>query len=196
MERRHFLLTSAAAGRPGRAVKASPNDTVRVACAGVRGQGREHIRRYGKIQNVEIAAICDIDESVLTSRLGGVEKMGRKRPAGYTDLRKLLEAKSIGAISIATPNRNHALQTIWACPSLFPRTRSLSRARACSGPERGFVACPISERRGLFATPWKALSRRPAPPSLVRTHRNATVYLDTGSACLLTLGSRAGQGSL
>ena len=67
------------------------------------------------MQNVEIAAICDIDESVLSARLADVEKMGRKRPASYTDLRKLLEDKSIDAISIATPNHNHTLQAIWAC---------------------------------------------------------------------------------
>src|ERR1019366_9080263 len=36
------------------------------------------------------------------------------RPAAYTDLRKLLEDKSIDAISIATPNHSHTLQTIWA----------------------------------------------------------------------------------
>jgi predicted dehydrogenase len=94
---------------------ASPNDTIRVACVGVRGQGREHLRHYGKMQNVEIAAVCDIDESVLNARLGDVEKMGRKRPAAYTDVRKLLEDKSIDAISIATPNHSHTLQTVWAC---------------------------------------------------------------------------------
>ncbi len=70
---------------------------------------------YGEMQNVEIAAVCDIDESVLNSRLNDVEKLGRKRPAGYTDIRKLLEDKSIDAISIATPNHSHTLQTIWAC---------------------------------------------------------------------------------
>lgn len=94
---------------------ASANDTIRVACVGVRGQGREHLHRYGKMQNVEIAAICDIDQSVLNARLTEVEKMGRKRPASYTDLRKLLEDNSIDAISIATPNHNHTMQTIWAC---------------------------------------------------------------------------------
>ncbi len=94
---------------------ASPNDTVRVACVGVRGQGRAHIAHYGKMANVEIAAICDIDESVLNARLSDVEKMGKKRPAAYTDLRKLLEDKSIDAISIATPNHSHTLQVMWAC---------------------------------------------------------------------------------
>ena len=65
--------------------------------------------------NVEIAAICDIDESVLNAQVAAVEKTKGKRPAAYTDLRKLLEDKSIDAISIATPNHHHTLQTIWAC---------------------------------------------------------------------------------
>src|SRR5438067_8179029 len=116
MERRHFLMGSLAAGAAlGSRAVASPGDTVRVACVGVHGQGREHIRRYSAMQNVEIAAICDIDESVLNARIGELEKAGKKRPAAYTDFRKLLEDKSIDAVSIATPNHNHTLQTVWAC---------------------------------------------------------------------------------
>ncbi len=116
MNRRHFLLGSAAAAAAVRPhMLASPNDTVRIACVGVHGQGRAHLHAYNKMQNIDIAAIVDIDESVLNSRLDEVEKMGRKRPAAYTDLRKLLEDKSIDAISIATPNHSHTLQTVWAC---------------------------------------------------------------------------------
>jgi predicted dehydrogenase len=65
--------------------------------------------------NVEIAAICDVDESILEQRLNDTEKMTKKRPAGFTDLRKVLEDKTIDAISIATPNHNHAMQAIWGC---------------------------------------------------------------------------------
>ena len=103
------------AGLSGRILQASPNDTVRVACVGVRSQGRSHIAAYAKMPNVQIAAVCDIDESVLNARLGDIEKMGRPRPAAFTDFRKLLEDKSIDAVSIATPNHHHTLQTIWAC---------------------------------------------------------------------------------
>jgi predicted dehydrogenase len=67
------------------------------------------------MENVEIAALCDIDESVLQARKSELEKANGKAPAAYTDLRKLLEDKSIDAISIATPNHHHTLQTIWAC---------------------------------------------------------------------------------
>jgi len=117
MNRRHFLMSSVAAGTAALRSSglASPNDTVRIACVGVRGQGRAHISHYAKMDRVEIAAICDIDESVLNQRLTDVEKLGKKRPAAFTDLRKLLEDKSIDAISIATPNHNHTLQVVWAC---------------------------------------------------------------------------------
>src|SRR5216117_3891630 len=94
---------------------ASANDNVRVACIGVRGQGGAHIKAYSAMPNVEIAAVCDVDESVLSKRLGEIESSGKKRPAGFTDVRKVLEDKSIDAISIATPNHWHSLMGIWAC---------------------------------------------------------------------------------
>jgi predicted dehydrogenase len=116
MHRRHFLLSaSGAVAALGASDLPSPNDTVRVACIGVRGQGRGHITAYSRLPNVEIAALCDVDESVLNQRLADAERITGKRPAAFTDFRKLLEDQSIDAVSIATPNHQHALQTIWAC---------------------------------------------------------------------------------
>ncbi len=109
MDRRQFLFTA------GTALAARPNDTVRVACVGVRGQGQSHIAAYAKMPNVRIAAICDLDETVLRTRITDAERQAGYRPAAFTDFRKLLEDKSIDAVSIATPNHWHALQTIWAC---------------------------------------------------------------------------------
>src|SRR5260370_2807958 len=116
MNRRHFLMSTAAAAGAS-ALKGGPsiNDTVRVACVGIRGQGNSHIHEYSKMANVETAALCDVDENVLNKRLGEVESSGKKRPAAFTDVRKLLEDKSIDAISIATPNHWHSLIGIWAC---------------------------------------------------------------------------------
>ncbi len=116
MNRRYFLMSTAAASAGVRAsALPSPNDTVRVACVGFHGQGRAHIQGYLQAPNVEIPALCDVDESVLEKGCKMVEDAGRKRPTGYTDLRRLLEDKSIDAISIATPNHQHTLQTIWGC---------------------------------------------------------------------------------
>jgi len=115
MDRRYFLGSAISAGVALRARAASPNDTVRVACVGFHGRGKDHIRAYSGMSNVEIAALCDIDESVLNGQLDALEKAKGKRPAAYTDFRKLLEDRSIDAVSIATPNHQHTLQTIWAC---------------------------------------------------------------------------------
>ena len=116
MNRRHFLMSTAAAAGTA-AMKGAPsiNDTVRVACVGIRGQGNSHIREYSAMPNVEIAALCDVDENVLNKRLDEVVRAGKKKPAAFTDVRKLLEDKSIDAISIATPNHWHSLIGIWAC---------------------------------------------------------------------------------
>ncbi|MGH9663554.1 MAG: Gfo/Idh/MocA family protein, partial [Bryobacteraceae bacterium] len=111
MNRRDFFLGALAVGAmPGRA-----SDRVRIACVGIRSQGHNHLLHYSAMPNVEIAALCDVDESVLNARLAEVERLGRPRPQAYTDFRKLLEDKSIDAVSIATPNHHHTLQTIWAC---------------------------------------------------------------------------------
>jgi len=91
------------------------NDRVRVAVIGLHGQGWAHVEEYCKMPNVEIAAVCDVDENVTRQRLDEMEKMGAKKPATFVDLRKLLEDKSIDAISIATPNHWHSLQAIWGC---------------------------------------------------------------------------------
>src|SRR5664280_1772393 len=116
MQRRHFMMGSLAAGSAVRSTMlASANDTVRVACVGVRGQGRVHVSRYGAMPNVEVAAICDIDESVRNNCIADVKRQGKKRPAVYSDIRTLLQDKTSDAVSIATPNHHHTLQTIWAC---------------------------------------------------------------------------------
>jgi predicted dehydrogenase len=122
MNRRDFLGTGAAGltalgaarlARPQRAVAAS--DRVRIAICGLHGRGGDHLENYSQIANVQIAALCDIDENVLRQRLSQIEELSLPKPATYVDVRKLLEDKSIDAVSIATPNHWHSLMAIWAC---------------------------------------------------------------------------------
>ena len=115
MDRRSFLLSSAVALGARSTVIASPNDTVRVACVGIGGRGRDHISGYSNLPNVEIAAICDIDDSHIAKGLSQLETLGKNKPATYKDIRKLLEDKTIDAVSLATPNHHHTLQTVWSC---------------------------------------------------------------------------------
>jgi predicted dehydrogenase len=122
MERRHFIVSSAAALGAASSVFGSPSDTVRVAVIGVGGhgkslggRGKDHLQGYTKLENVEVAAVCDVDQTHLDFGLDLVEKITGKRPRGYADVRKLLEDKSIDAVSIATPNHWHTLIAVWAC---------------------------------------------------------------------------------
>ena len=121
--RRHFLKTSvlaagvAVAAVPAVAQAQGAGDRVRVGIVGLRGRGKSHIEaiRQMEAENVELAALCDCDESVLASALDAYEKQTGQRPAAYKDLRKLLEDKSIDAVTYATPNHWHSLGVIWAC---------------------------------------------------------------------------------
>jgi predicted dehydrogenase len=121
--RRDFLkITGAGVAGTALGVSASTyarvmgaNDRVRVAICGVRGRGKDHIDGFFRVQGADIAALCDVDESVLNQRLDDVEKLGAPKPKSYVDVRKLLEDKDIDAISIAAPNHWHSLMAIWAC---------------------------------------------------------------------------------
>jgi len=120
--RRDFLKTAATATASARAFSGltflprpqrifGANDRVRVAIVGLRGRGKDHIEGFSHLRNVEIAALCDVDESVLNERRGQVGGT----PRTVADVRRVLDDPSIDAISIATPNHWHALMAIWAC---------------------------------------------------------------------------------
>jgi predicted dehydrogenase len=91
------------------------NERVRVMVLGVRGRGRGHAADYAELENVEVTALCDPDERVLSPVRGDVEKRQGKAPELHQDFRPLLEDKSIHAVSIATPDHWHALASIWSC---------------------------------------------------------------------------------
>ena len=160
LNRRDFLIGGAAGltalARPGMVLGA--NDRVRVAICGVRGRGGDHLENYAQLPNVQIAALCDIDDSVLRRRLAQMEKMGLPKPATYTDVRKLLDDKSIDAISIATPNHWHSLHGHLGLPG---GQRRLRREALLSQP----VGRPATGRRGEEIQPRCCRTEaRPAPP--------------------------------
>ena len=123
--RRTFLKTSAAvaAGATTVAVpavaqtRADSAGRIRVAVVGLRGRGRSHVRSLHELagENVEVAALCDCDRRVLDVNATWCEELTGKRPALFVDYRKMLDGDSIDAVSLATPDHWHALQTIWAC---------------------------------------------------------------------------------
>jgi predicted dehydrogenase len=94
------------------------NDRIRIAVLGVNGRGVNHyeeIMNLSQTSNVEVVALCDPDMDVLQKRAGEFEQKYGKKVKIEQDFRKAYDDKSIDAVTIATPNHWHALQTIWAC---------------------------------------------------------------------------------
>ncbi len=96
------------------APKLGANEVLRVAVVGVRGRGMAHLGEFAAMKDVQVAAIVDIDEGNFEPAIKLVERKGGKKPETHKDIRKLLEDKSIDAISIATTNHTHSLFSIWA----------------------------------------------------------------------------------
>ncbi len=123
MERRNFIKTTAKGGvalvtvptiLTGNRWKGA-NDRINVAVIGINGMGQSHISEYQNLENVEVAALCDIDENLFAARIKKhFTDKNLKTPKTYIDLRKLYEDKDIDAVSITTPNHWHTLAAIWA----------------------------------------------------------------------------------
>jgi predicted dehydrogenase len=114
------VAAGAAAGigalRRSTASWAGANDRIRVAVIGINGRGKSHLGGFLNQENVEVATMCDVDESLFEERAKSFfDAKNLKRPTFETDLRKVMEDKSIHAVSIATPNHWHSLAAIWAC---------------------------------------------------------------------------------
>jgi predicted dehydrogenase len=117
--RRHFLATAGAATLVAGASAASKdsNSRLRIALVGLGGRATAHLKCLLDLagDNVELAALCDVDADVLGRRVAEVERRSGRKPAAFDDMRRLFDDKRIDAVSFATPNHWHALGTIWAC---------------------------------------------------------------------------------
>lgn len=123
MKRRKFIKTTAASSL---AITTAPtiltgtrwqgaNDRVNVAQIGIRGMGQSHIQAYNQLENVEVVALCDVDENLFASRIKKhFTDKNLKAPKTYIDMREMFENKDIDAVSITTPNHWHTLAAIWA----------------------------------------------------------------------------------
>ncbi|MBO6514277.1 MAG: Gfo/Idh/MocA family oxidoreductase, partial [Phycisphaerales bacterium] len=114
---------------------------VRVGVIGVGRQGREIMGELGKIANVNLVAVCDIDERRL--------KSGLRRASGaqgYATVKEMLGSGTVDAVAIATPTHTHkdvAIECIGAgvhvyleCPLAHTREDCVaisSAARSATG---------------------------------------------------------------
>jgi hypothetical protein len=121
MERREFIKQGTIAATaftilPSGSLFAANKDKVRLGYIGVGERGMSHISEGCLRDDVEITAICDIQERSLKICREYIAKKGRPAPTEYAGgldaYKKLLDRKDIDAVIIATPWQFHHPQAI------------------------------------------------------------------------------------
>ena len=94
-----------------------PSDRVNIGVIGLNGMGWANAATAMRLPGVVIAALCDIDTTVIDGRIAELKSknIDTSKIAIYSDYRKLLENKDVDVVIIGTPDHWHALQMIHAC---------------------------------------------------------------------------------
>lgn len=120
INRRQFIKQSSAAALgltllPGFTRKVAASDRLRVAHIGLGGMGTNHMRWFAALPEVEVAALCDLDETHLaTAKKNLLELNPGSKVESFSDFRRVLERRDIDAITCATPDHWHAQVAILA----------------------------------------------------------------------------------
>lgn len=82
-------------------------DRLRIGVIGCNGMGWSNTHSLLKMDNIDLIAICDIDENVIARRVKDYGDRRENEVTTYADYRKLLENKDIDAVVIGTPDHWH-----------------------------------------------------------------------------------------
>lgn len=110
------LTASAWTGSPAiwTGKRGMPSDEIRFGAIGVNGMGFSNVNSFLQQENIVCAALCDVDESVLTRRVKDTEDRQGSAPDVYGDYRQLLERNDLDFVVIGTPDHWHCLQAVHA----------------------------------------------------------------------------------
>lgn len=111
----------------------APSDKLLIAGVGVGGKGQSDIANFYKSGKAEIAFLCDVDDVRAANSVKAFPKAKY-----YKDWREMFEkeSKNFDAVSISTPDHNHAIVTLGAMQLgkhvyvQKPMTHDLYEARA------------------------------------------------------------------
>lgn len=89
----------------------APSDKLRIAGVGVGGKGQSDIASFFASGKADIAFLCDVDD-----RRAAASRKAFPKAKYYKDYREMYdkESKNFDAVSVSTPDHNHAVQTLAA----------------------------------------------------------------------------------
>ncbi len=121
MNRRRFLASSsiamgATAFAPAALCAArTANQRITLGVMGLNGRGRALATVLAAQPDVDIAYLCDVDESAIGPTKESIAKTKQHAPQAVSDFRRILDDPAVDGLAIATPDHWHALATIHAC---------------------------------------------------------------------------------
>ncbi|WP_245860670.1 Gfo/Idh/MocA family protein [Thermoflavifilum aggregans] len=118
--------------------KINPSDQFRIAAIGINGMGWADLQSMLKHPNVQVVALCDVDENVLNRRKAELQKANIAADT-YVDYERVLDRKDVDAVIIGTPDHWHCRIMVDAC--------SAGKHVYCEKP----VARTIAECRAMLA---------------------------------------------
>ena len=118
--RRNFIKTTTAATLGASLLPSlgfsTSDQKVRLGIIGVGLRGQSHLELALSRNDVEVVALCDIQERMMDMSLGLVAKSGKPKPQiildGPQGYKKLLEKKDVDAVIIATPWEWHTVMCL------------------------------------------------------------------------------------
>lgn len=106
-----YVVAAGALGHSG----VAPSERITMACIGLGGRGKENLRSFMGHKDCRIAAVCDVNANRLAEAQKIVnEQYGNADCAAYPDYREILVRDDVDAVSIATPDAWHVLQSVEA----------------------------------------------------------------------------------
>ncbi len=90
----------------------SQNDKFNIGVIGCNGMGWSNTNSFLKMADVDLVAICDVDNNVIKKRLTDYKSLRKNIPQTYTDYRSLLNNRDIDAVIIGTPDHWHCKMMI------------------------------------------------------------------------------------
>ena len=158
--RRTFLRNSAMAGVGmwiGSTVEGaprSPNEKLNVGCIGVGGKGQSDTLAC---RGENIVALCDVDDNRAARTYKAVPKAEK-----YKDYRKLLDRKDVDAVTVSTPDHNHAPAAMMAIKQgkhafvQKPLTKTVHEARALTEAARKYKVATQMGNQGTSSAGLRA----------------------------------------
>src|SRR5512141_2172340 len=88
------------------------NERVHFAIIGLHGRGYAHLECIRQNRDTMVTHVCDVDRRVLGKFAAETKKQFLQDPVAVQDFRRVLEAKDVDVITIATPEHWHAPMAI------------------------------------------------------------------------------------